>query len=234
MYKTYLNLCQRLIEEAGISGTIASVDNQTGEFKRVVEWVQRACFEIEGTWTNWNFLHTFSTIDAIVGVSDYPAPADHNVWDITTAIIKDQSQHVDFIQWIHQKLDPTELVSGDIYKFTVLPDQSVRVYDTPTTATTINIEYWKVATQLESNTDEPAIPLQYRDIIVWKALQYYAYYESADEVKTQAETSFGARWLQLESRELPGYQGSGAKYGNVAIDVVAQPSEFYASDTFGY
>ncbi len=216
-----------MIEEAGISGTIASVANQTGEYKRVVEWVKRACFEIEGTWTNWNFLHTFSTIDAIVGVSDYPAPADHNVWDVTTAIVEAQSQNLGYIQWIHKKHDPTSLEDGDIFEFTVLPDQSIRVYDTPETATTIKIEYWKVATQLTNNSDEPAIPEQYRDIIVWKALQYYAYYESADEVKGQADTSFAARWLQLESRELPGYQGSGAKYGNVAIDVIAQSSEAY-------
>lgn len=232
MYKTYLNLCQRLVEEAGISGTISSVNDQSGEFKRVVEWVQRACFEIEGKWVNWNFLHTFSTIEAIAGVSDYPAPADHNVWDTTTAIIKDQAQNVDFLQWVRQKLDPTELISGDIYKFTVLPDQAVRVYDTPTNATTISIEYWKVATQLEFNNDEPAIPEQYRDIVVWKALQYYANYESADEVKVQATESYDDRWDQLESRELPGYQGSGAKYGNVEIDVVARPSEPFEFSEF--
>ena len=224
MYKTYLNLCQRLIEEAGISGTIASVVNQTGEFKRVTEWVKRATTEIEGKWFDWNFLHTFATVNLIVGVSDYPAPSGHNVWDTQTAVIPADSMQLGFIQWVRKKRDPTQPISGDPYLFTVLPDQTLRFYDTPIRAASVSIEYWTVPTILTANADEPAMPEQFRDIIVWKALQYYANYESADEAKIQAIENYDARLDQLESRELPGYQGSATKYTGTQIDVVAQPS----------
>ena len=140
MYKTYLELCQRLIEEAGISGTMASVQNQEREFKRVVEWVARATTEVEGRWFDWNFLHVFATVNLIIGVRDYPAPADHNAWDTATAVIPADVMSLDFIQWVRQKRDPTQEVAGDPYKFTVLPDQSLRFYDTPSTAAVVDIE----------------------------------------------------------------------------------------------
>lgn len=221
MYKTYLNLCQRLIEEAGISGQIASVVNQTGEFKRVTEWIKRATTEIEGKWFDWNFLHTFATVNIIVGVSDYPAPSGHNVWDTQTAVIPAESMPLDYIQWVRKKKDPTQPVSGDPFLFTVLPNQTLRFYDTPTKAAVISIEYWTVPTILAANTDEAAIPEQFRDIIVWKALQYYSNFESADEAKVQAIENYDARLDQLESRELPGYQGAATKYTGTQIDVVA-------------
>ena len=232
MYTTYLNLCQRLVEEAGISGTISSVQNQTGEFKRVVKWIERATTEIEGKWFDWNFLHVFATVNIIVGVRDYPAPADQNSWDTATAVIPADVMKLDFVPWVRQKMDPTQAVDGDPYKFTVLPDQSLRFYDTPTTAETVSIEYWKKPTILVENTDQPAIPIQFRDIIVWKALQYYANYESADEAKVQAVENYDARLDQLESRELPGYQQSATKYTGTQIDVVAVGSEI--NDYSGY
>lgn len=225
MYKTYLNLCQRLIEEAGISGTLASVVNQTGEQKRVVEWIKRATTELEGKWFDWNFLHTFSTINLIVGVRDYPAPADHNSWDTATAVIPADSMPLVFEQWVRKKTDPTQAVAGDPYMFTVLPSQAVRFYDTPSTVAAVTIEYWKIPTILVNNTDEPAMPEQFRDIIVWKALQYYANYESADEVKAQALENFTDRLDQLESRELPGFQGSATKYTGTMIEVIA-PTDY--------
>lgn len=230
MYKTYLELSQRLIEEAGISGTITSVVGATGEFKRVIEWIKRSTTELEGKWFDWNFLHEFATVNLIVGVSDYPAPANQNVWDTATAVIPADTMPLDFVQWVRQKRDPTQPIAGSPYKFTVLPDQSLRFYDTPLKAEVVTIEYWKVPTILAGNTDEPAIPEQFRDLIVWKALQYYANYESADEVKVQAMENYDARIDQLESRELPGYQGAATKYTGTQIDVVAQtngPSEPY-------
>lgn len=225
MYKTYLNLCQRLVEEAGISGTINSVVGATGEFKRITEWIKRSTTEIEGKWFDWNFLHEFATVNIIVGVSDYPAPADHNSWDTATATIPADSMQLFFIQWVRQKRDPTQPIDGDPYKFTVLPDQSLRFYDTPLRAAAVSIEYWRRATILINNTDEPAIPEQFRDIIVWKALQYYANYESADEVKIQSIENYDERIDQLESRELPGYQGAATKYTGTQIDVVAQTND---------
>ena len=220
MPSTYLELCQQLVEDAGISGEIVSVDNQTGELKRVVDWVARATTAVEGMWFNWDFLHVFHTFTTTIGVQDYPAPADFNLWDVSTGSIPAQAQNLDYIQWTKKKRDPTAAVSGSPYMFTVLPDKALRLYDTPTTTQTIAIEYWKTPTTLSGNTSEPSIPAQFRDIIVAKALQYYANYESADEAKIQAAEEFGLRLNQLQASELPAHQASSAI--NTGVDIQIQ------------
>lgn len=218
--KTFLDLCQQLVEDAGITGNFTSVVSQTGEFKRVVNWVARSVTEIEGLWFNWDFLNVFHSFDTVVGVRDYPAPANYNLWDYATARLPDREQRLDFIQWTRQKLDPTKPFNGDPYRYTILPDKAIRLYDTPVSILTVEIEYWRKPTVLTANLDEPSIPEQFRDIVVYKALWYYANYESADEAKIQATENYGARLRQLESYALPANQASGSI--NTGTDIVVQ------------
>lgn len=225
---TFLELCQQLVEDAGISGTFTSVASQKGEFKRVVNWITRATTEIEGLWFNWDFLHVFHTFDTVVGVSDYPAPTNHNLWDVVTAKLPTREQTLDSISWTRKKLDPSLPYDGDPFEFTVLPNKSIRLYGTPTSIIKLDIEYWKVPTALVNNADTPAIPLQFRDIIVYKALQHYANYESADEVKVQSLENYQARLTQLESQALPGHQASGSV--NTGVDIQVMSPYDYGSD----
>jgi hypothetical protein len=218
---TFLDLCQQVVEDAGISGTFTSVANQTGEFRRVVNWVARATTEVEGLWFNWDFLHVFYTFNTVASVRDYPAPNDLNLWDEVTAKLPAREQRLESNQWEVKKLDPTAEFDGDPFEFVVLPDKSLRLYNTPTSVLQVDIEYWKQPTQLVNNTDTPAIPLQFRDIIVYKALQFYANYESADEVKIQAVENYQSRLAQLESHSLPGFQASGKVNTGTNIEVIA-------------
>jgi hypothetical protein len=206
MPSTFLELGQQLVEDAGISGNITSMVNQTGEFKRVVDWVIRATTEVEGLWFNWDFLHNFYSFNTVVGVSDYAPPSDYNLWDNATAKIVAQNLPLEFVMWTRKKLDVTAPIAGTPYLFTVLPNKSLRFYNTPTSIDQIDIEYWQKPTVLAANLDTPAIPVQFRDIIVYKALQYYANYESADEAKTQALEAYAARLAQLESYASPAQQ----------------------------
>ena len=225
MPKTFLQLGQQLVEDAGISGTLTSMVSQSGEFLRVVNWIKRAVTEIEGKWLNWDFLHEFHTFNTVVGVRDYPAPSNFNLWDTSTAKILAEAMPLPYMQWTRRKLDITEAVAGAPYEFTVLPDKSIRLYDTPTAIVTIDIEYWRIPTVLTANTDEPSIPEQFRDIIVSKALQFYANYESAEEVKVQAVEIFKERMLQLQSHSAPGQQAKDSITTGADI-VVSTPNQF--------
>ena len=231
MPTTHLDLCKQLVEDAGISGTFTSVVNQTGEFKRVVNWIIRATTEVEGIWFDWDFLHNFHTFATTIGVSDYPAPANHNLWDVATGKIPADEMNLDYWMWTRKKYDSTALAAGDPYAFTVLPDKSLRLYDTPTSIKTLSFEYWNIPTVLAANADEPAIPVQFRDIIVSKALQFYANYESADEVKSQALEQFTVRLRQLESHSAPSRQARDSI--NTGADIVVSADDEYG-DGYGY
>lgn len=228
---TFLEICQQLASDAGISGEITSTVGQTGEFARVVNWVARATTEIEGLWFDWNFLHEFNTVTTIIGVSDYPAPPNLNLWDNEVFSIADFEQALRYIDWNEKKLDPTALVSGDPYMVTVLPSKALRFYDTPSSALSISTQFWRKPTVLVASSDEPSIPEQFRDIIVYKALQYYANYESADESKIAGIEQYEPRLQQLQSSELPGFQASGSRYTGTDIQI-AVPYDQLLSDDF--
>ena len=216
---TFIELCQQLIDDAGISGEIVSVVAQTGEFRRVVNWILRATTEIEGSYFNWNFLHEFHSLSTVVDQQDYPAPTNLNLWDNAAFKLTDDEQPLNFEDWNRRKHDATLPVSGDPYLVTVLPSKALRVYDTPSAIVTIGAQYWRMSTVLEANGDEPGIPVNFRNIIVAKALVYYADYESADESRQLGLEMYMPLWEQLKASELPGFQASSALNTGVRIQV---------------
>jgi hypothetical protein len=226
--RTFLQLCQRLITKAGITGTMTNTENQVGEFKRVVDWVAEATEEIEGMWFNWNFLHQFHTFPTIAGVKDYPPPPNLNLWDRDTFSIQEYESPLDYVEWTRQKIDPTAPVLGDPYKVTALPSKALRLYDTPSLIVTIRAQYWASPTVLVKSGDEPAIPESFRRVIIYKALQYYADYESADETLQLSKAMFAPAMQQLESSELPANQASGSINTGTHVQVVGM------SDMSGY
>lgn len=226
MPDTYLELCQQLIRDAGISGTMTTVVSHTGEFKRVTEWIARAVREIEQKFFNWDFLWTAYSFNTVATQQDYTKPADHNFWDESTFSIAADEQKLDFQPYSEIKKDPSMLpansVAGAPYKFTVLPSKSIRLYDIPNAVVGISCNYYKVAKTLALDADTPNIPAQFRDIIVAKAMMYYAKYESADEILQEAIDTWNELWAQLCASELPDFQASSALNTGVKIDVVAE------------
>ena len=208
--------------EAGISGEMTSVVNQKGELRRVVNYVKRACTLVEGKWVDWNYLHEFHTFNTVAGVRDYPPQVNHGFWDTATVKIVADQVAVSFERYTSKKKDPSTAILGQPYLVTVLPNQTLRFFNTPDATYELSVEYWRSPTVLLVNTDVPSIPLQYRDIIVYKALEFYAKYESADELLLQARDDYKMRLIQLESREKPGGHASGSLSTGMDIQVIAE------------
>lgn len=216
---TYIELCQQLIDDAGVSGDIVDVENQTGELRRITNWIRQATKEIESMYFNWNFLHTFHSFSTVISQQDYPIPADLNLWDKSTFKITVEEQPLDFIDWVRIKKDATITEEGDPWRVTILPSKSVRLYDIPDSVLAIGCQYWKKAKELLVSSDVPQIPAQFRYVIVAKALQYYANYESSDETKFLGIEQYVPLFIQLKASELPGDQSSGALNTGTDIQV---------------
>jgi len=142
-----------------------------------------------------------------------------NLWDTTSFKVTDEERGVDFVDWNKQKEDHTTAVEGTQYAFSVLPDKKIRFWDIPESVVTIGCSFWQASTPLVLDADIPLIPQQFRDIVVYKALMYYANYESADEIKLYAKEAFDPLWEQLKASELPGFQHSSAVSTGVDIQV---------------
>ena len=54
---TFLELCQTVRQEVGLSGTgPTTVVSQEGQLKVVVDFVIEADHQVQGLWSDWNFL----------------------------------------------------------------------------------------------------------------------------------------------------------------------------------
>lgn len=226
----YLELCKQVVEDAGISGNFESTVDQTGEFQRVVNWVRRAVQAVEGKWFDWDFLYVdgvSNTTALVVDQQDYPAPSLLNIWDQNAFIREIDDSQLEYWMWTRVKNQTYWNEPGDPFAFTILPSKAIRFYGIPMQVENIQMPYWLKPTVLVNDNSRPLVPEQFHDVIVYKALQYYANYESAEEVKMQANEGYSEWMEQLESHSRPATQGSGNISTGQEIQVIAEGSGFY-------
>lgn len=78
----YLSICQTVRELAGIPGTgPATTVGQTGELKRVCNWVNQAWNEIQLHREDWEWMRKPFTFDTVAQQSTYDASADVGLTD---------------------------------------------------------------------------------------------------------------------------------------------------------
>lgn len=69
---TFLELVRRTCEECGVkTDSLATVTDQTGELKRMVNWVSDAWFMIQAKHQDWRFLRTTASWQTVAGQPQY-------------------------------------------------------------------------------------------------------------------------------------------------------------------
>ncbi len=229
----FLELCQAVVDEVGLSGEITSVENQAGDFGRIVRFVRSATTQIEGRWINWRFHYGAYTFDTTEGISLYTAPEALRVrkWDKNRAYIDRLPLRCYYAdEAIDYARDPiAEDYTGMPERLIVERDNTLRTIGIPDATYSIEVGYYRMATILTLNTDVPAIPVQFREIIVQDAIRRYANYDEAPELKIQAiEQIYGVNgswaqpepgsWLhQLQADQLPNSFLNGATEGGLFV-----------------
>ncbi len=225
----FLQLCQAVVDEVGLSGNITSVVNQGGDFGRIVRFVRSSTTQLEGRWINWRFNYGTYTFQTTEGIRLYTAPTSLRVrkWDKNRAYL-DQLEIPTYYadDAIDYRRDPiAEDYIGQPDMLIIERDNTIRTIGTPDRVYDVEIGYYRMATILNENTDVPAIPEQFREIIVQDAIRRYANYDEAPELKAQAiEQVYGVNgswaqpepgsWLhQLQADQLPNSFLNGATEG---------------------
>jgi hypothetical protein len=201
---TFLELCQALRREAGISGTgPSSVDGQSGEMLRVVEWVRAANLEIQKMPYNWDFLwgeYALTLTEPLPGVftQEYPLadlgvknvdPASFYAYRPSVTAERWQLRNLPHVNW-RRNYNSNVLTTGKLSTFTVKPNGTLRFDPIPDELFTVAFDYFREPQSLAVNTDVPLIPEDFHNIIVQKALMEYARYENAVEVYQGANTEY--------------------------------------------
>lgn len=216
---TFLQLCQSVRQEAGISGTgPLAVTNQQGEMKRVVDWVARAYRDVQNLHRDWNFLLSDFTFVTINNNQEY-TPASVNLpefqsWDTESFRIYENARGIDDEVWLRyypwNDFRDTYIRSGNRdalgrpLAWTIRPtDDAVVLWPLPDTEYTIVGEYYKRAQVMVNNDDSPIFPQQFHDVLMWRALMFYGGFESAAEVYSMAKGEYGDTLSKLRRDQLP-------------------------------
>lgn len=221
---TYLELCQKMVRDLGLSNDISTVVSQTGMNRKIVDWVADADEVIQTLWEDWNFLWAQFSTTTISGVREYSKPADFGTWDLDSFYldyISDDYQHLipmDYIEWRRNYRQGTQSASKPTY-FILTPENNIYLHEIPDDAYTLTADYWKAPTRLSANTDTSAIPTRFERIIIARAKIYYAEHEEFPAVLELASSEYKSLLDKLEAAELPGVHRARRKARNHDMDL---------------
>ena len=222
---TYLELCQELMREAGISGSLVSVLGQTGELGRVVGWVAKAHRYIQNKHSNWEFLRRDVQFPVVVGTARYNADdvavTDFGNWRFssswrtynTAAGVADEQPlaYMAYNAFRERYLMGTNrLMTGRPQVVTQAPDQSLILWPIPDQAYTIVGEQYRAPMILAANTDKPIFPPRFHDVIVYRALMFYGQFEGDGNTFNTGQTECNRYLSMLEEEYLPEWETAGA------------------------
>jgi len=211
---TFLQLCQRLRAEAGISGSGPStVIGQTGELGRIVSWILSAYEEIQNLHSTWRFLQTdfsFSTTDTVQNYTKSDLSlTDLGSWktdDVRIYSAVTDETYLTYFPW--NKFKELYLYGSQRTQterptiFSIKYDDSISLWAIPDDTYTVNGEYFKTAQTMTVDADEPLIPSAYQLAIVWKGLMLYGAYNSVPDAYSHGQNEFRGILRKLEFSQL--------------------------------
>jgi len=213
---SFLVLVQDLHEAVGAAGVApAAVTGQTGENLRLVNWIIKADNYIQDLWIDWKFLWAQSGNMPTAAASNTLAtpPTDLNVWDFETfRIDNDPIEVVEYHEVRSQILDTTQDKPSRVL---IMPDNTLLFEPVPDAIYQITSDYWKQPTVLAANADISAIPADYHEAILGRAMILYANYEGAPEAKTQGKEIYTEQLARLENNQLPNKEYARFKQGGL-------------------
>lgn len=225
---TRLDLAVMLREESGVSGSgPTSTVSQSGEYKMLVGWMDRAYNRIQLKHRDWKFLRNDFSRALTSGTSEYTASATgslrHRTWitdDVRcylTATGVSDEQDIFFMPWADFKrtylFGSARTQTGRPSYFTVKPDDSLVFWPVPDDSYTVVGEYYvrPVDWSEESDPDNetPVFPEQFHELVVWGALKFYGanYVEHDKYVHGQNEYRNLIELMEQEQRPQMGWGG---------------------------
>lgn len=222
---TFLSGVQDLARECDLASVPSAVTGQTGEFADMVRWYARAYREIQNRHKDWRWLRRTATVSTTASDDTY-ASSDFTDSTDAAAISRFGSWRLQHAE------DPPKIYlssSGvgnerwlvytpwdwfkSIYKIgtqntgtpahiTVDPNNNILLGPSPNDTYVVTVDYYMSSQELAANSDTPEMPARFHDLIVYRALEKYAYRESASEVLMRAQTEARRLMRQLEADQL--------------------------------
>jgi hypothetical protein len=207
----YLELCQRVRQESGISGTgPTTVLGQQGQLGKITEWVRASWLEIQTHREDWGFMWRTLSFDTVLnqdayttGTTDIKTVDYIKIYE-TSKGVPDESivGGISYSQMRSTSKIGTEQ-SGRPEHYSIRPDKAIVFSPTPVAVHTAVIDYYKEPQILTENTDTPGIPPSLHDLIVYKALMMFSAHYEATMQYQHAVAQYEKLFIPLEQLQLP-------------------------------
>lgn len=202
---TFLQLGQRLASEAGAAGVgMSTMQNQVGEYGRMVNWINDAWMDIQRLHQDWDWQRTSATVPTVTGQANYPLSAftdangnlglvDFGTWELSTGRNYASSSgitseifmdYLPYNEWRDMYLyGALRFTQSRPNVFAVNPaDHSIMLGPIPITGYVFEIDYFTAPYKLVNDTDVPILPPQWHMAIVYKAMMRYGKYEKDSQL----------------------------------------------------
>jgi hypothetical protein len=214
----FLALTQKFCRYVGIPGTgPTTVTAQTGELARMVNYVIDAWTDIQSMHQDWEWMRTSTTFTSVDGQGTYTladlAITDHGRWipDSFRCYNTAAGQaseiflgHEDYNTWRDTwQYGATRTTTGQPIVFAITPVKAIGLGPVPSAGYTITGDYYTAPVVLASDSDTPAAPSQFHNVIIYRAMMSYGSYESAPEVYQRGELEYKRIMRLMEQDRLP-------------------------------
>ncbi len=214
--QNFLEICQEVLSETGISGTgPTSVVGTVGIEKKIVGWVQKAWLDVQQYRNDWpwmlkEFSFTTSPSKDIYLLTELSL-TDVERWELAGATIYKTAEgkagerylgSIDYrVWWENLRIGTQTPAPPDKIMFTP-GDNDLRVYPLPDAEYTITLRYFRALQRLTADADIPLMPTNqaWQDIIKWKALKYYGFYDGAPDIAAEAQEQWDSAIQAIDNR----------------------------------
>lgn len=217
----YLQLVNRTRVECGVSGpTLTTAQGLTGEAARIASWVNSAWVDIQTAKEDWQWMRDAVQFNTATQQQVY-TPTQAGVgstfgnWkrdSFRCSSVGQNYRDEQLLNYMEYTTFRNLYIYGNMRTTYARPvvvsiapggDKSLAFGSIPDQAYVITGEYYKRPTEMSADTDEPSIPSRFHMIIVYRAMMFYAGYESAAEVYQRGELEFKRLMNRLNIDQLP-------------------------------
>jgi hypothetical protein len=241
--QSYLQLVQSLFYEVGAAGFAPTTTvGQTGEARRLVNYVHDAELEIQNLWVDWKWLRKSLTaftglsgdqtgIYTTLGGGTSAFPLDLAEWDFKTFFIYPAGstvpQPMPTFEWQEVRdevFDVTDFTQP--WRVIIMPDNTLRFDLIPDQSYKITCEYRTLPYDLKADVDVSNIPARFanRIIVEWARMKYGHFENAAEQVEAARWQIYGGMndqgvfqtglLPQLENDQLPNSKNARLQQGN--------------------
>lgn len=219
----FLELAQETVREAGTSDSVLLADvtdPPDSHVADIIRWVVMAWTSLQ-LQSEWRFMHVETPLALSAGDASYDLRSE--ISDFRRIIpytrppgrrwirLDDKNQvfFVPYRSWAGA-IDILGVKPGKPRYFTVDPGDNLLVSPEPAEPHTLTFDYLRTPQVLAADEDVPLLPLEFHEIIVYRALMKYAGYDETAPQYQRCEREYRELHRQMCSEQLPQMSVRGA------------------------